>query len=67
MDWRGIKRRLGRFFRAEDGQMLAEYSVLMWFFTLVGVACLFTFFFAFEESVIAYYEDVVNVICLPVP
>ena len=49
------------------GQALAEYSLLMWLFTLLGVATLVTFIFAFEEGVIGYYEDIVNVICLPVP
>lgn len=47
--------------------MLAEYSILMWFFTLVGVATLGTFIFAVEESVIGWYADIVNVICLPFP
>ncbi len=55
------------FFRNEDGQMLAEYSILMWFFTLVGVATLGTFIFAVEESVVDWYADIVNVICLPLP
>jgi len=50
-----------------SGQMLAEYGLLMWFFTLVGVASLVTFFFAFEEGVVGYYEDIVNMICLPIP
>ena len=62
-----IRKRLSELARDESGQALAEYSVAVWLFTLVGVACLFTFFFAFEEGVIAYYEDVVNIICLPVP
>jgi len=53
--------------RGRSGQMLAEYGVLLWFVTLVGVASLVTFFFAFEEGVVGYYEDVVNVICLPIP
>jgi len=49
------------------GQTLAEYSVLTWFFMLVGVVTLVTFFFALETSVIGQYEDIVNVICLPIP
>ena len=51
----------------EKGQMLAEYSILMWFFTLVGVATLATFIFAVEESIIGWYADIVNIICLPLP
>ena len=51
----------------EEGQVTAEYSVLLWFFTLIGVATLITFFFGFEEAIIGYYEDIVNVVCLPVP
>ena len=46
---------------------MAEYSLLMWLFTLAGVATLVTFFFAFEEGVIGYYEDIVNIVCLPIP
>jgi len=53
--------------RGRSGQVLAEYGVLLWFVTLVGVASLVTFFFAFEEGVVGYYGDVVNVICLPIP
>ena len=49
------------------GQALAEYGLLMWLFTLLGAATLVTFIFAFEEGMIGYYEDIVNVICLPVP
>jgi hypothetical protein len=49
------------------GQVMAEYSLLMWLFTLAGVATLVTFFFAFEEGVIGYYEDIVNIVCLPIP
>lgn len=55
------------FFQDQKGQMLAEYSILMWFFTLIGVATLGTFIFAVEESVIGWYADIVNVICLPLP
>ena len=53
--------------RGESGQVMAEYGVVLWFFTLIGVATLVTFFFAFEEGVIGYYEDLVNVVCLPIP
>jgi Flp pilus assembly pilin Flp len=59
--------RLRALLRDESGQTAAEYSVLMWFFTLVGAACLTTFIFAFEESIVAYYEDIVNIVCLPIP
>ena len=60
-------RRVFRLLRGRSGQVLAEYGVLLWFFTLVGVASLVMFFFAFEEGVIGYYADVVDVICLPIP
>lgn len=63
----GVLERLLRPLRGRRGQVLAEYGVLLWFFTLIGVASLLTFFFAFEESVIGHYEDIVNVICLPIP
>jgi len=56
-----------RLFKGEGGQVLAEYGILLWFFTLAGVATLIAFMFAFEEGVIAHYEDIVNVVCLPVP
>ena len=55
-----------RFFREERGQVTAEYGVLLWFFTLVGVATLVTFIFSFEEGVIADYEDILDVICFPI-
>jgi len=64
---RMVLRALKELARDERGQVMAEYSILMWFFTLIGVAALTTFFFAFEEGVIGYYEDIVNVICLPIP
>lgn len=53
--------------RGRKGQTLAEYSLLMWFFTLVGVVTMVTFIFAFEESAVGYYQDIVNTICLPIP
>ncbi|MFP4176701.1 MAG: hypothetical protein ACOCSQ_03345 [Planctomycetota bacterium] len=56
-----------KFWQRRDGQMLAEYSILTWFFTLIGVATLVTFVFAVENSVVGMYEDIVNVICLPLP
>ena len=62
-----ISRHAAALLNGRSGQMVAEYSLLVWFFTLVGVATLVTFFFAFEEGTIAYYEDIVNVICLPLP
>lgn len=55
------------FLRRRNGQVLAEYSILMWFFTLIGVATLATFIFAVEEGAIGLYADIVNVICLPIP
>ncbi len=64
---REVQQRVRTLLRERAGQVVAEYSVLMWFFTLIGVATLVTFFFAFEEGVIGYYEDIVNVICLPFP
>jgi len=33
----------------------------------VGTVTLFAFFFGFEEAVIDYYEDIVNIVCLPIP
>jgi len=62
-----LKRPVLALLRDRAGQVIAEYGVLMWFVTLIGVATLATFFFAFEEGVIGYYEDIVNVICLPIP
>ena len=50
-----------------SGQVLAEYTILMWFFTLIGAATLATFIFAVEEGVVGLYSDIVNVICLPIP
>lgn len=50
-----------------DGQMLAEYSILMWFFTLIGAATLAIFIFAVEDGVVGLYADIVNTICLPIP
>jgi hypothetical protein len=55
------------FLRGRSGQVVAEYTILMWFFTLIGVATLATFIFAVEEGAIGLYEDIVNVICLPIP
>jgi Flp pilus assembly pilin Flp len=66
MRW-NVKQIVRRFLRGNRGQMVAEYSVLLGLFTVGGVAVLVTFFFAFEEGVIGYYEDIVNVICLPIP
>ncbi len=62
-----VTRRIVRLLSGRGGQVLTEYSVLLWFFTLLGVVTLVTFFFAFEEAVIGYYEDIVNVVCLPIP
>ena len=54
-------------FGGRSGQVVAEYTILMWFFTLIGVATLATFIFAVEEGAIGLYTDIVNVICLPIP
>ena len=67
MKVRRAQRQVLALLKQQAGQVIAEYTVLMWFFTLIGVATLVTFFFAFEEGVIGYYEDIVNVICLPIP
>jgi Flp pilus assembly pilin Flp len=64
---RGSREVLIEALRDQAGQMIAEYGVLMWLVTLIGVATLATFFFAFEEGVIGYYEDIVNIVCLPIP
>ena len=67
MAGRGHRSLAGGLIRDENGQTLAEYSIVMWFATLIGAACLVVFFFGFEEGIIAYYEDIVNMICLPIP
>jgi len=59
--------RLRRLLSDEAGQVTAEYSILMWFVAFVGTVTLFAFFFGFEEAVIDYYEDIVNIVCLPIP
>jgi len=51
----------------QKGQATAEYSILMWFVAFVGVVTLVTFIFGFEEAIIAHYEDIVNIVCLPIP
>jgi len=63
--FRRIQARAGA--SARSGQTLAEYSVLVWFFTFFGVATLATFIFALEESLVGQYQDIVNTICLPIP
>jgi len=63
----GLRRRAGRLVRAEAGQVTAEYGLLVWFFVFLGAVTLFTFFFGFEQAIIGYYEDIVNVVCLPIP
>ena len=55
------------FLRGQAGQAAVEYSLLIWFFVFVGTITLFTFFFGFEEAIIGYYEDIVNIVSLPVP
>ena len=51
----------------ERGQATAEYGIMMWFVAFAGAATLVVFFFAFEEAIIGYYEDIVNIVCLPIP
>ena len=58
---------LKRLWWSARGQTTAEYGLLVWFFVFVGAVTLFTFFFGFEEATIGYYEDIVNIVCLPVP
>ncbi len=53
------------FIRDESGQTVSEYAVLVWFTVLIGAVTLLTFLFAFEQGIIGYYEDIVNVIALP--
>ena len=70
MEWaRAMDRRktLRDLIHRQRGQATAEYSILMWFVTFVGVVTLVTFIFGFEEAIIAYYEDIVNIVCLPIP
>ena len=63
----GLTNRLRDLLREQGGQATAEYGILMWFVAFVGTATLFVFFFGFEEAIIDYYEDIVNLVCLPVP
>jgi hypothetical protein len=50
-----------------SGQVLTEYGILLWFITFAGAASLMTFIFAFEGSIIDYYESIVHLIALPIP
>ena len=63
----GPKSRLWDFMRRQGGQATAEYGILMWFVAFAGTVTLFVFFFGFEEAIIDYYEDIVNLVCLPIP
>ncbi len=60
-------RRLRRLAGDERGQATAEYGIMMWFMAFAGALTLVFFFFAFEEAIIGYYENIVNIVCLPVP
>lgn len=62
-----VVERLQMLAREERGQATAEYSILMWFVAFIGTVTLVTFFFAFEEAIIGYYEGIVNIVCLPIP
>ncbi len=64
---RFIRQRLQKFFICESGQTAAEYGILMWFAVFIGTVTLLTFLFAFEQALIGYYEDIVNIIALPLP
>ncbi len=62
-----IKRITCSFCRDQRGQTAAEYGLLIWFSVFVGTVTLVTFIFAFEQAIIGYYEDIVNVVVLPLP
>ncbi len=64
---KGIKCLLYGFFSDQDGQTAAEYGLLIWFSVFLGTITLVTFIFAFEQAIIGYYEDIVNVVALPLP
>jgi hypothetical protein len=62
-----MRRWLKRLFRDERGQMSAEYGLLTWVFVFFGSASLVWFLMAMEEAAIDHYQDIVSVVCLPVP
>lgn len=62
-----MKKRIRQFLRDEAGQMAAEYSLLNWFFIFLGTVSIAWFFMAMEEAAIDFYQDVVSIVCLPVP
>ena len=61
------KKMLRAFLAGESGQTIAEYGILVWFSVFVGTVTLVTFIFALEGAIIGYYEDIVNVVALPLP
>jgi hypothetical protein len=62
-----VKRFVRRLLRDERGQMAVEYSLVTWLFVFFGTASLAWFLMALEEAAIDYYQDVVSVVCLPIP
>ena len=64
---RMIRRSLSRLLADQRGQATAEYGLLTWFLVLIGTTTLAYFFFAMGEVLIGYYDDIVCVVCLPVP
>jgi len=62
-----IKNAVSGFLACEEGQTIAEYGLLVWFSVFVGTVTLVTFLFAFEQAIIGFYEDIVNVVALPLP
>lgn len=62
-----MKRWLKRFLRDQCGQMAAEYGLLTWFFVFFGSAALVWFLMAMEEAAVDYYQDIVSIVCLPIP
>ncbi len=62
-----IRNRLRAFLTNQKGQTIAEYGILIWFSVFIGTVTLVTFIFAFEQAIIGYYEDIVNVVALPLP
>ena len=51
----------------QDGQTVAEYGLLVWLSVFIGTVTLAVFIFAFEQAIISYYRDIVNIIALPLP
>jgi len=62
-----FKNILAAFTSDQGGQTIAEYGLLVWFSVFMGTITLVTFLFAFEQGIIGFYEDIVNIVALPLP